>query len=272
MLWKNRVLSAGVMSAALGVLVVASSAVVAADPAMPTPPKVSTFAPAADLANQADRYIKDLENGVANEPDYKDSVENIAKQSNTLVVIALALGLHDQESKYKTVAGAVIKAAQAVAATKDYESAKKAVAALKAAAAGGGEAGGELKWEKVAALPELMKQVPVINSKLKLNIKPAKFKKKAKDTEGYTAVIAAIAQGSMADTSATKLPDQVKQWYGFSAAMRDDAGALNAAIHKGDEPAAAKAMKKLAQSCEDCHAVFHPEAKEALEKAEKGTE
>ena len=94
----------------------------------------------------------------------------------------------------------------------------------------------ELKWEKVAALPELMKQVPVINSKLKLNTKPAKFKKKAKDTAGYTAVIAAIAQGSMADTSATKSADQVPQWQKFSAAMRDDAGAVNAAIHKGDEP------------------------------------
>ena len=43
--------------------------------------------------------------------------------------------------------------------------------------------------------------------------------------------------------------------------MRDDAGALNAAIHKGDEPAAAKAMKKLDQSCEDCHAVFKPDVK-----------
>ena len=43
--------------------------------------------------------------------------------------------------------------------------------------------------------------------------------------------------------------------------MRDDAGAVNAAIHKGDEAAADEAMKKLAQSCDDCHAVFHPEVK-----------
>ena len=70
----------------------------------------------------------------------------------------------------------------------------------------------ELKWEKVAALPELMKQVPIINNPLKRNIKPEKFKKKAKDTAGYTAVIAAIAQGSMADLSETKNPEQVKQW------------------------------------------------------------
>ena len=40
-----------------------------------------------------------------------------------------------------------------------------------------------------------MKQVPLINTRLKLNLKGKKFKKKAKDTAGYTAVIAAIAQG-----------------------------------------------------------------------------
>jgi hypothetical protein len=106
-----------------------------------------------------------------------------------------------------------------------------------------------------------MKQVPLINTKLKRYIKPEKFQKKAKDAAGYTAVIAAIAQGSVADLSETKNPEQVQQWYKFMAAMRDDAGELNAAIHNCNEPAAAKAMKKLAQSCEDCHAVFHPDTK-----------
>ena len=65
----------------------------------------------------------------------------------------------------------------------------------------------------------------------------------------------------MADLSETKNPEQVKQWYKFMTAMRDDAGEANAAIHRRNEPAAAKAMKKLAQSCEDCHAVFHPGVK-----------
>ena len=176
--------------------------------------------------------------------------------------------MHDEESKYKAQAGALMKAAQAVAATKDYASAKTAVAALQEAAAGGSKADVELKWEKVASLPELMKQVPLINNKLKRYIKPAKFKEKAKDTAGYTAVIAAIAQGSMANSSETKKPEEVEKWYGFAAAMGDDAGALNAAIHKGNKAAAAKAMKKLQQGCEDCHAVFHVEAIEKSKSSE----
>ena len=45
-----------------------------------------------------------------------------------------------------------MKAAQAVAATKDYAAAKKAVAALQEAAEGGPKADAALKWEKVASL------------------------------------------------------------------------------------------------------------------------
>jgi len=68
-----------------------------------------------------------------------------------------------------------------------------------------------------------------------------------------------IAQGSMADTSETKTDEQVKQWYDFCAQMREAASGLNKAIHAGDESAADAAMKKLTQSCDDCHAVFHKE-------------
>jgi hypothetical protein len=229
-------------------------------PEIPPAPKVSTFAPAADLANQADRYIKELDEYVANEADYADNKDQIALKSNTLIIIALALGLHDVENKHQAHAGALMKAAQAVAVTKDFESAKKSVAALKAAAEGKVKSDVTLKWEKSASLPELMKEVPLVNTRLKRYIKPAKFKDKAKESAGCTAVLAAIAQGSIADTTETKNPEQVKQWFKFMGAMRDHAGSLNAAIHKGDEPAGAAAMKKLQQSCDDCHTVFHTEA------------
>ncbi len=222
-------------------------------------PKVSTFAPAEDLVRQADKYIKTMKSTVASKDEYDDSEGKIGRDSNTLAVVILALGLHDQDNKYKAKAAALIKAAQDVAATKDYASAKKAVAALGKVAADEGKGGGKLRWEKVAALPDLMKEVPIINTKLKLCVSKTRFKKKAKDSAGYTAVIAAIAQGVITDTSATKNAEQVKQWQKFSKALRDRAGAANAAIHKGDQPATAEVMKALNQSCEDCHAVFKPD-------------
>jgi hypothetical protein len=230
----------------------------AAEPSPPPAPKVSTFAPAPDLERQADKYIRGFDEPTANAQNYKDDQDKIAKDANTLVIIALSLGLHDQPNKDQAHASALMKAAQNLAASKDYEAAKKAVAEVRDAAKGKGAAGGELKWQKVASLPELMKQVPLINNNLKRYLKPEKFKQKAKETQGYTAVIAAIAQGSIADTSEAKNPNQVKQWYEFMVTMRDAAGKLNAAIHKGDKTAADAAMTKLTKSCTDCHDVFHP--------------
>jgi hypothetical protein len=250
---KSRFLCVAAAVAAFGLFVVQGQIRAAEEP------KVSTFAPAEDLVRQADKYIKTMKSTVASKEEYDDSEGKIGRDSNTLAVITLALGLHDKANKYKANAAALIKAAQVVAATKDYAAAKKTVAALEKVAADDGEGGNKLKWEIVASLPDLMKQVPMVNTKLKLCLSKTNFKKKAKDSAGYTAVIAAIAQGVIADTSATKNAEQVKQWQTFSKAMRDHAGAANAAIHKGDQAATDKAMKKLNQSCEDCHAVFKPD-------------
>lgn len=224
-------------------------------------PPVSTYALAEDLASQADKYIESLKKSVESPESYKDEAAKLTQDANTLVVVALALGLHDQDSKYKSNASAVLKAAQDVAAAKDFDSAKKAVETLEKAAEAKDGGAAPTKWEKVASLPELMKSVPRINSKLKMNIKGSKFQKKAKDTTGYTAVLAVIAEGSKVDLSETKSAEQVKQWQAFCDTMRNHAGAVNKAIRANDEKKATAEMKKLAQSCDDCHAVFHPAAK-----------
>jgi hypothetical protein len=239
--------------------------VIAGAAGLPEAPQVSTFAPAEDLVREADKYIDELGKTVAEvesgEEKYDDSKEIIEKDANTLVIVALCLGKHDQDNKYKAHAGALMKAAQELAATKDIQAAKKSLAGVKDAAAGKNKVDVELKWEKVASLPALMKHVPKINTKLKQAVKPAKFKAKSKDSAGITAVLAAIAQGSMADTSATKSPDQVQQWYNFCVEMRDKAAAMNKSIHAGDVDSTNENLLKLGKNCEDCHAVFHPEAK-----------
>jgi hypothetical protein len=258
---RSRRISPSLAAVGLGLLFLA----VAGAAGLPEAPKVSTFAPAEDLVRETEKYIKELGNTIASvesgEEKYDDVKEIIEKDSNTLVILALCLGKHDQDNKFKTHAGALMKASQDLAATKDLASAKKALASVADAAAGKSKADVELKWEKVASLPALMKHVPKINTKLKQAVKPAKFKAKAKDAAGITAVLAAIAQGSMADTSATKSPDQVEQWYRFCEEMRNLSAAMNKSIHAGDVKATGENLLKLGKNCEDCHAVFHPEAK-----------
>ena len=229
----------------------------------PQAPAVSTFAPISALADQVADFVGKLEESVADKDDFDSSKAKIAKDSNTLIVIALALGLSDEDNEYKASAAGIVKAAQQVAAAQDYAAAKAGVDAIKAAI--GAKAGGAdgLKWEKVAALGELMEAVPALNTKLKGSLRKEKrFKKKAQTVAGYAAVIAVIAQGSMANSADTDLPQEADKWFKHCAEMRDAAAKVSQACVKKDHAAAKEAMDKLQETCHTCHDVFHKEANE----------
>jgi len=224
-------------------------------------PKVSTFAPAKDLVVQVDYYVERLENAVKDEAEYKDSTDKIFKDANTLAVLGLTVGLSDEDNKYKKAAPGLVKASQKLAAAKDFAAAKAGVAAVKEALSSSGDPS-SLKWEdKVASLPALMAQVPLVNNRLKRNVGGIRFAKMAKENAGESATLAAIAQASMANADDVKQFGDAAKWNKFCADMRDAAGALNVAIQKKDKDAAGTVMKKLAKSCDDCHEVFHPAEK-----------
>ena len=237
---------------------------------MPAPPKVSTFAPAQDLVNQLEEYVSDLEKSVKDQEEYADSKDKVAKDADTVLLIALALGLHDSPNKYKSAAPGLVAAAKQVSAATDYQTAAAAVGELKAALHARGNSPSELSWQDAqsASLEALMKQVPLVNTKMKRYLRGARFKSKADDTAGHTAVLAAIAQGSMALADKTEKPSEAEKWYAFCAQMRQAAADLNKAIRDQDQDAATKGVKNLTQSCDDCHAVFHPEAEKESGKEE----
>lgn len=248
------------------------------------PSKVSTYAPAKDLASQVKEYLDELNEAVESEDEYADSWTKLAKDANTLILIALALGLNDEDSQYKKAAPALVKAAQKLATDVlprdaaaggssaspanagqdegpgcDYATAKADVEAVEKAAASTDGDPSTLKWEKVASLPELMKAVPLINSRLKRYIRGSRFKSKTEVTLGLTAVLAVVGQGSMSNVGETEQPTEVEKWHAFCAQLRDAAATVHATIVAQDEAAKDKAMENLQQSCDDCHAVFHPE-------------
>lgn len=237
-----------------------------ADAASPTAP-VSSYAPAEDLENQMAQYLKDLQEAVASEDAFKDAQGRLAEDANTLIVLALALGLHDQPNKYQKAAPALMAAAKELASAKDLATAKKAVEALTAAATAQGDPS-SLKWEKVATMSHLMKAVPLISNKIKdSSLTAARLEKRAKDYAGYAALLAVIAQGSLPNAGETEKPTEVEKWQQFCLQMRAAAAELNAAIRAKNPEAALKANAKLRQSCDDCHAVFH--TKQAASKDTK---
>ena len=222
--------------------------------------KVSDFAPADDLASQVPVYIEDLAEALENEEEYNESKDKISKRANTLVLVSLALGLHDEPSKYKSAAAAMMQSAQQLAAAEDYAAAKAAIEAVKTAAAGQAKVEAELKWEKVVPVTPVAEQVQLIYTKLKRYTKGSRLESKADDTRGFAAVIAVVGHGTIANVGDTIQPKEVEQWEKFCIQMRDAAAAVNAGIRAQDADATAAAMEKLDQSCHDCHKVFHPEA------------
>ena len=230
--------------------------------------KISSYAPAAELVAQVDDYIKEIEEGVKTEKDFNDNKEAVNRDANTLIPLALALGLHDTDNKYKTAAPAILDAAKKLAAAKEYAEVKAAADDLKKALNSNGNSAA-LKWEDgmSASLPALMKEVPLINTKLRSNARDERrLKRGAEKVASYAAVIAVIAQGSIPDAAQTEKPNEVDQWQAFCLQMRDAAGDVNAKVKdftkdpsKEKFQAVEAAMKALTPtSCDACHTVFHP--------------
>jgi len=225
--------------------------------------KVSAFAPAADLVVQVDEFIDKLADTVADEETFKDSELKIAKDSNTLIVMALALGLHDEQNKYQASASALMAAAGNLAAAKDLAAAKEAVAALKTAAAGNGPANTDLKWQEVAATAPLFEKSQTVHTTIKRYIRnKSRFKSKAKTLAGDAAVLAVIAHACIANTDGIKkdVENWEQEWVRYCVQMRDAAGALNTALSRVSYETAVEANKQLLKSCDDCHKVFHETA------------
>ncbi|MDR1384462.1 MAG: hypothetical protein LBJ67_11570 [Planctomycetaceae bacterium] len=220
--------------------------------------------PAADLEFQVDYYVKELAKDLEDLSSSKDFAADssvLSREGNALVLVSLAIGLSEEESKYKAAAPSIIKAAKDVAAAKDLAGAKAAVEALnKSLAAKSDE---KLEWKKVAEMSPTMKlAVPRINTSMTRYVRIERALKTGIDNvKGGTAAFVAISQGLEPNFDETKKPDQKDKWLELSHDFRDAALKANTAAHgfeKGNVQFAdfKKAVSEMKESCEKCHAVF----------------
>ena len=220
--------------------------------------KVSQFAPVKDLLQQVDFFIGRVTDSLADPQDFDGAKQSrTLKDASTLSALALALSMHDEEFPQKAAMPSLLKASQQLsAAGENAQQATQAFAAIKAARAGGITAGASARWEQVASLPALMKQVPLIHSGLKRGVEPNRLARQAAQSAGQAAALAAIAQASWLDTEHIKKREDVGAWQEYCAQMRDAAGEVNSAVRAADQARVNAGMQRLAQSCETCHAKF----------------
>jgi cytochrome c556 len=244
-----------VPTAAIAVATVVCVGALLAEPVKDVKP--SSYAPAKELLSQVDEFVAQLETTLESEADYvEEAQQRVAKDAATVAVLALVLGMHDEEHRLKTAAPAVVAAARKLgASTKDYAAAKAALTTLKQslAATGGSE---KLEWKPVADVAQLMKQVPIVSNNLRRGVEGRRFDRLTDKNAGYAAALAAIAQAASADT--TYCADQADEakWRQLSTALRDAAATVRAQVRAGDQEAAVKALGVLEQSCTNCHQAF----------------
>lgn len=224
----------------------------------PEPKKISTFAPAADLTEQVDVYIKQMGDAVADRDEFEGAGQSRAwRDANTLAVLALVLSAHDESHALRPSLGAMLKGAKALAMAEDnFEAAEKAFAEIKAARAGAAPSGEAIEWARVASLPALMKQVPLVHAGLRRNVAPNRLARTARQSAGLAATLAAIAEAAMLDDEYVKSPKDQAAWRALCVQMRDASGEVNSAVHAQDQARVDAGMKRLLASCDACHAKF----------------
>jgi hypothetical protein len=226
--------------------------------APPEVPKISLFAPAKDLLQQVDFFVARIEESLADPADFDGAKQSrTRKDANTLAALALVLAVHDEDHPSKAGMPALLKAAQSLAdAGDDAQKAAAGLEAIRQARSARPPASEPVKWEKSASTASLMKQVPLVHSGLKRGVEPNRLARQAAQSAGQAASIAAIAQAAMLDDEYAKSPDDARRWIEMCAEMRDAAGEVNSAVHAQDQARVSTGMKRLAQSCESCHARF----------------
>jgi hypothetical protein len=222
----------------------------------PADAKPSAYAPAQDLAAQIDVFVKQIEADLANEADFgQDQQGRVAKDANTLVVLAQVLANHDEDHALRKAAPAIVTAAGKLAgAASNYKNANTALAELKQSLQS--TKGGPAAWEPVAELAQLMKQVPIVNNKLRAGVTGKRFDRMLDQNAGLATTLAAIAQASLHDKAYCSDKDEEAKWARVCADMRAAASEVRVAVRKKDQSAARSGLDKLVKTCDTCHLDF----------------
>ncbi len=218
--------------------------------------KPSSYALAADLETQLTYLAERIEGDLEDPSKFDRRAKRVERDANTIAVLALVMGNHDQKNRLQGASAAVVDAAQSLAGkTADHAAAKSAYAAL-AQCLRAPRTNGPEPWRLVGSIESHMLQVPQLDTSLKSSIKPSRFEVSRQKAAATAATIAAIAQISMFDQTYCKDQRDHEEWVELCVCMRDAASEVCQAIHGGDIGQVEKAMRPLSRTCDDCHDTF----------------
>jgi hypothetical protein len=219
------------------------------------PVKIAEVAPVADLVNEAQEKIAELETSLATNDSYLQAKKTgIPVDASTLAILAQAIAESQPKADWKASAPDLRDAAAAVAKATSYEEAKKGLEAIKAAASGKTNgAKVDHDW-KLAKLGHVMSEVNRRNGKLRRAARkmPADPSEVSRDAT----VLAVLALDIHADTHEVKKDSDKAKWQKFALDMQTGMTEASAAFKKKDVTAAKNGFTKASKSCGACHEAF----------------
>ncbi|MGL6194449.1 MAG: hypothetical protein ACRC2T_06455 [Thermoguttaceae bacterium] len=220
--------------------------------------------PVADLEGQVDALLKKISSTIEDldgSVKFADDADALYRDANALALVALALGLSEENNKYKKAAPAIIDATMKLEKATSLDEATKLFAELKKSTSINAESD-KLEWKKVASLKPIMKAVPNINTVVKRNLRNESALKKGvqRVIEG-SATLAAISQGCIPNADDTIKPEAKQEWTDECIKFRDISLELNKKAHdfadgKASHEDIEAVFDKLTESCNSCHTHF----------------
>jgi hypothetical protein len=220
-------------------------------------PQVSTFAATDVLTAEIAELVEKSKKSVATEKAYEAATARVEKDAATLAALAVAIGLHDEDSQLKSAAPALLHAARKLAECDNQADAQTALTAVEAAIESGTGERDEPSWDEPAAsIESLMKQVTYLNTQLRRGVRKGKVRR-PESTVAQATVLAVLAQAVVGDGEDWAEDDeQLASWNEMVAEMRDAAVAMRDAAAAQDGAAAEAAKERIEQSCKTCHEAF----------------
>ena len=228
--------------------------------AAPAATKWSDLISAADLQSEAQDAAERLAADTATAASYKQNGESIAHTAYLLAIWANIAVEHDGPLPFKGNAATIRDKALAIAKTKTHSAAKSTADEVKSLVQGGASAGGSpsaaMKWSELCELDQVMEEVNPRSTALRRAVRPASFKKMAKQAARDAAVLAALAQVAQHHTEKAEGEKKVDEWNKLSTDLRTAAIELSKAAAASNASGAKAAQSKVLKACNECHEVF----------------
>jgi hypothetical protein len=212
--------------------------------------------PVADLAAEVNEQIEAIGMWTESPAAYKDRQDDIRRSAGVLATLGQAIGEHPEGKTQKLSAPGLRVAALKLVDSQDYESAAKAIKALRAAAAGQAPnpEPRPSEWRDLIDMDDMMQVINTRNSQIRRAARRSRDPE-ADSRDALTVAMLSLVMEQQAEDYLSEEAD-IAAWKKYSKDFQRGMIDLAAAFKAKDKAGIEKHLDFATKACNDCHAQF----------------